>query len=279
MKAAEYHSIDAMSASQIIQLYKSKRDWLLYQSGLKEKSSKSMNGGTFCHMALLEPDNYSKLVIVPETRIDNKGKEVKAIRNGEWWSKFQTENPSEHYITQAQKAETDAMASSAMSHGIASSLILGCDKKEESLFFDSSGLAFGDKFGPCKARLDGISITGRYIVDLKTTRAEDQVSFFRAADRYGYDIQAAWYMQAAAACGFEVKDYYIIAISNQAPYTIMVFMVFPSFLERGRRNIAEAEQNWLYGSENDHRYPDLIPLEDYSEVDVIPSEGECDNEQ
>lgn len=279
MKAAEYHSINAMSSSQIMQLYKSKRDWLLYQSGLKEKSSKSMNGGTFCHMALLEPDDYSKLVVVPETRIDNKGKEVKVVRNGEWWNQFQIENPSDHYITQSQRAEADAMAASAMSHSLASSLIIGCDKKEESLFFDSHNLEYGSGFGKCKARLDGRSTAGKYIADVKTTRAEDQGSFFRAADRYGYDIQAAWYMQAAATCGFDVENYYIIAISNQAPYTIMVFLAFPSFLERGRRKIVEAERNWLYGGENDHRYPDLIPLEDYNEVDVIPSEGEYDNEQ
>lgn len=84
---------------------------------------------------------------------------------------------------------------------------------------------------PCKARIDCIW-QGRTIVDFKTTSAPNYSAFLKAATRYQYDRQAAFYLDATCA-----KRFVFVGIQKVAPFGVFIFDASdaPDFIETGRR--------------------------------------------
>ena len=83
----------------------------------------------------------------------------------------------------------------------------------------------------CKGRLD--AVCGGYIIDYKTTTDAGTKAFSREAIRYGYDLQAAMYMDAARENGLNPKGFIFIAQEKTAPYLINVIHAGDAFLDRG----------------------------------------------
>lgn len=84
---------------------------------------------------------------------------------------------------------------------------------------------------PCKAQIDCIW-KGQTIVDFKTTSAPTYAAFLKAASRYKYDRQAAFYLDATGA-----KRFIFIGIQKVAPFEVFFFDATDAsnFVETGRR--------------------------------------------
>lgn len=96
---------------------------------------------------------------------------------------------------------------------------------------------------PCKARIDRLtSIRERVVaVDLKTTDADlDDASLARTVVKYGYDVQAAQYLDGLAAIGAEDPAFLFVFQQKTAPYLVRVIELSDDFLARGRARVEDA---------------------------------------
>lgn len=84
-----------------------------------------------------------------------------------------------------------------------------------------------------RARADYLTPTG--IVDLKTTRNADYRLFARDAIQYGYQIQAANYIDT-----FQRSTFTLVAVETRAPYLVSIHEFDEFALDWGREQIAEA---------------------------------------
>lgn len=81
----------------------------------------------------------------------------------------------------------------------------------------------------CKARLD--FFTEGLIVDLKKTA--DVKKFKNALVSFNYDIQAAWYLTGALACGLDAKKFGFIALEAERPYKVASGKLSARWIEAG----------------------------------------------
>lgn len=80
-------------------------------------------------------------------------------------------------------------------------------KKEAEYFYSYLGFF-------CKKKEDFRSVDHSVIGDLKTTAAENEADFLKAALEYGYHRQAAWYLDAPEAVDAGLYRFVIYAISK-----------------------------------------------------------------
>ena len=88
-----------------------------------------------------------------------------------------------------------------------------------------------------KALVDYISKDGRYSLDWKTTSATTLDQFRRDANKYLFEMQAAWYMPLAHA-----QDFYFVGISTAKPHPLFVLKACHASLNHGRILCKRAEQ-------------------------------------
>jgi hypothetical protein len=141
-------------------------------------------------------------------------------------------------------------------HKLARGLMEAVTKSQLSVFWQTA-----DGFD-LKARADGV--TDAEWFDLKTTSStwEDLHWSFR---RFGYDWQAAWYSDAAAAAGWPPFTFRFVVVQNFAPFNVRVCKLKPEALDRARSEIRETllamrrrEESDEYVSES---YHDEVELE------------------
>jgi hypothetical protein len=99
----------------------------------------------------------------------------------------------------------------------------------------------------CKAQLDLLIEADRLIVDTKTTGAKSEEEFRMDCLRFGYDRQAAFYVDGCRASGRPVDRFLIMGIQKQKPHAI--FIVEEScqsdFVEAGRKKYRRLLRSWF----------------------------------
>lgn len=66
----------------------------------------------------------------------------------------------------------------------------------------------------CKMKADIVNWEDKVVTDFKTTRALDEIKFLKSVLDYGYDRQAAWYLDAPPIADADINIFRIIAVSN-----------------------------------------------------------------
>lgn len=89
-----------------------------------------------------------------------------------------------------------------------------------------------------KSKLD-IILKGRTVYDIKTTSAYSIEAFAKTALEYGYDRQAAYYMDSIGA-----KRFFFIALSKTKKDTVFIMEADRSFLESGRKKYRKLLSVW-----------------------------------
>ena len=129
-------------------------------------------------------------------------------------------------ILSADEAQTvkDIVSAFKKNHD-AVSLLKGT-KREKPLFWtDDNGIK-------CKCRIDAYK--AGTIIDLKTATDAETDTFCREALRYGYDVQAAHYMDAYRHKESSVRpEWYFIVIEKAEPYAINILRADLGFLDYG----------------------------------------------
>ena len=99
----------------------------------------------------------------------------------------------------------------------------------------------------CKAQFDMIIEADGLIVDAKTTSARSQAEFEGNCLRFGYDRQAAFYLDGCRAAGMSVETFRIVGIQKQKPHTVfkLEFNHQDDFIREGRRKYCRLLKSWL----------------------------------
>lgn len=218
MTVDEYNRLPYVNKSTLWEMRKSPLHyWHLIHDTPKEDTP-AMRFGRAVHSFILTPDIFQEeYIIAPEC--DRRTKEGKAI-----WNKLaecgkEIISAEDHKTIAAMQREV--MKTNAF-------LLDPSVKKETEIALtwkdDESGVM-------CKGRLD--VITEDYVIDYKTTTDASTRAFKREALRYGYDLQAAMYMEAARANRYNPKGFIFIAQEKDPPYMVNVLHASDAFLDRG----------------------------------------------
>jgi hypothetical protein len=114
---------------------------------------------------------------------------------------------------------------------------------------------------PIKARLD-IVIQGDSVVDLKTTRSTNARRFALDVARYGYDVQAAWYLRCALDAGLDCKRFGFLAQEKTPPYISVIHWLPAGWVKYAKIRMREILGSIKHSLETDSwPYPESGELE------------------
>ena len=89
-----------------------------------------------------------------------------------------------------------------------------------------------------RARFDWL--TPGILVDLKTANTAHPQAFARDAAKFGYDLQVAWYLDVATACGWDARAFAFVVVETDPPYLTSVVEWDADSIEVGRRKARRA---------------------------------------
>lgn len=219
MTAAEYHALDAISASLLKAARKGAPHLARYRSG-EQTFGPAVALGTAAHSMILTPADFdAEIAVAPD--VNRRTKEGKAAHAA--WLETVGDRT---VITAEQHEAARRIAEAVAAHPLASDLLSDCET-EVTLVWDG-----------CKARIDAIK--GSTLIDLKTTRDASPATFSRAIFNRDIHLQLAWYADALAEVGRTVDRYVVIAVDNVDPYGVAVYELDEHAIELGRRAYCDA---------------------------------------
>lgn len=212
-----YNDIDAVNKSTLWEMRKSPLHYWHLMHDTPKEDTPAMKFGRAVHVRMLQPEIFDDVyVIAPEC--DRRTKEGKQI----WADLLES---GKEVISRDDMEKIAGME--AQFEFIRKTLFNTKDLQTEL------ALTWTDKETGvnCKGRLDAIA--DGIVIDYKTTTDAGTKAFGREALRYGYDLQAAMYMEAARENGYNPKKFIFIAQEKNAPYLINVLTAGDAFLDRG----------------------------------------------
>jgi len=147
--------------------------------------TEAMEFGRAFHIALLEPDKLeASIAIAPEC--DRRTKDGKAT-----WEAFLISSQGKIPLTQRDAEQIVRMRHAVFSNPEAASLLRLPGRNEQAIRWvdQSTGIK-------CRAKIDKLTTDG-VVIDLKTTQDVSPAEFSKSAFNYGYDRQAAFYLDGA----------------------------------------------------------------------------------
>jgi hypothetical protein len=210
-------------------------------------SSPEMDFGSAAHDIIIRGDE-SNIKVGPSVGKSSKG-----------WKEFKLSlEPGQIPIQDEDIKIIKEMAEVFQKHKYAKPLISGEIESEitylwKSRMFENVHL---------KCRPDILRRNEKIICDYKTTKSAWQNDFSRAAINYGYDMQAAHYIEGVQEIeGVDGYDFYFIAQEKDPPYAIKVYSAGKELIALGnvKRNIALTNYWNAYESGNfDKSYDEVV---------------------
>ena len=219
MTEQEYRSAEGVNKSTLWNLRKSPAHYKYFLDNPPEDTA-AFRFGRAVHAAILTPTAYKRdFAIIPEG-IDRRTKAGK-----EEYQAF-LEAAAGKEIISAEDAQTVRGIVRAFRKNRDAVELLKGTKREKALFWtDDNGIL-------CKCRIDAYK--AGTMIDLKTATDAETDNFSREALRYGYDVQAAHYMDAYRHKESAVPpEWYFIVIEKAEPYTINILKADIGFLDYG----------------------------------------------
>lgn len=197
---AEYHSETAHLSSSNLKLLLESPKAFYEQKILGNKvssSSSAMDLGSYVHTLILEPH------LVDQEFANYKGWR----KQGKEFDAFKEQHPGKIILSDPQMHTGKMLAKSVQACPPAIDLLQG-GEPELSLATKLLGI-------PVKMRADYLNSTAGYIVDVKTTRYENNSDIFRrTVKQLGYELSAALYCEIAYQVYGKLFDFYWLVISK-----------------------------------------------------------------
>ena len=114
-------------------------------------------------------------------------------------------------------------------------------KKEEIVLWDCPVTSL-----PLKSKLDMVYKKST-VYDIKTTTCGSKEAFEKSAEKYGYDRQAAFYLDSVGA-----KNFVFVVLSKTKKDTIFIVTCTKEFIEQGRKKYKKLLKVW---SDNGYKLP------------------------
>jgi len=183
--------------------------------------------GSLAHAFVLEP-HVAEARYRPRADVDGRTKEGKAVRD---WEASLAAQQGIQFVSRSDYDAAVSIASAVRTHLGASALIAGG-------MAEAAGIC--DGFCDVNVRIKPDYRTDKYIVDLKTTTDARPDAFVRSVVNFGYEVQAAFYVDVAQAIDGLKRDFYWVAVEKDAPYAVAVYKASDEMLERGRQQYRKA---------------------------------------
>ena len=226
MSNEAYHGIPDVLHASGIKLFTGKTPAHFHeQANHKSESTPAMVIGSATHTAVLEPGLYPKEVAVMP-QMDRRTKAGKAQ-----YALFEANSKGKIIVSEYDHSNIQRMATSVRSHKTASRLLQN-GIAESSVFWEDPAYGF-----LCAIRPDWYPGNG-IIVDLKTCEDASPEGFQRAAFKFGYHIQAAWYLEGMGQATKKIHDKFIfICVEKKSPYAVAVYEADNDFINYGKAEI------------------------------------------
>lgn len=166
----------------------------------ERKVTDSMNLGTAIHAAILEPpEEFTSLVAVYD-----------GTRRGKDWEAFRDKHEGLGMVilTATQYKRVNVIREFIDRHPNVRDLFK-TGEPEVSLFWNDQGTGW-----PCKSRPDWLDVSGKQIIDVKTTSDISDRGLSRSVRQFGAHLQASMALQACAALDYPIEDYYLLFVST-----------------------------------------------------------------
>ena len=248
---AEYRREEGVNVSALKSMGTSPAHYLAKVQAPPDDPTPAQITGTICHSAVLEND-FTGFVVKPSD-YDGRTKE------GKVWLANQTKLP----IDRETASNIAGMVASVRRHPMAGKILYGDGKNEVCCWkvHAATGILL-------KGRADRVATDSQnktVVIDLKTTGEGDgkKENFSREISKWGYDIQAAFYMDL-----FDASYFCFVCVEKVAPFAVSCYSLSPASIAVGRRkyesylaeiNKCVAANSWpAYGDDLD-----TIDLPDY----------------
>ena len=215
---AEYRAADGINVSSLKEMAISPRHYLSALEETPEEPTEAQVIGTITHSAVLE-DDFSGFVVRP-VGLDARTKD------GKEWIAAQR-NPT---IKQNIATNIAGMVNAVKNHAMATKILFGNRKNEVCCWkiHPSTGLLL-------KGRADCVMTDAKnqtVIADLKTCQRGDarESEFSKQIFQWGYDLQAAFYMDL-----FEASFFCFVCVEKESPFAVQCFNLSAEALAIGRR--------------------------------------------
>lgn len=229
---AEYRAYEAVSQSDLKACYDNPQ--LYYEQQIlktrpKAGPSDAQQWGVGMEEYIKTGGAASDCILIPREVLSDQGH-----RRGKAWQEFAAEHEGKTLLTEREYHERFDGYESALKNIQAHE----CAKK--ILFSESA--AWSQRFiWPCvetdlplKGELDLIDEAAGIVCDVKTAADVDADSFQRAVFNFGYDIQAAHYLDAMRRFAGDIDLVYCwVVIRNKPPYNVEVYEASSELLNVG----------------------------------------------
>ena len=223
----QYHSHNSISASGLKTIYKKSVYHLINQ---RFKETPAMALGTAVHAAILESDDFYNQYHV----IDKIDKRTKAGKE-EYLKQVEL---SKNHNSCTQKIILDYdnheiiknILGAYRNHDLAQKYCQG--EIELSHYSQIDGV-------DVRVRPDCVNKISNFISDVKTCQDNSPEAFKRDVYKWGYHLQAAFYMDVLG-----IENFRFIAVTTSFPHTVEVYSLDEKTIEFGRNAWKQAFENW-----------------------------------
>lgn len=218
----EYHSKKDYISSSGLRMYQRSPEYYAYYLEHGEETNPAFVMGSLYHTAILEDTKLDEEYVLSSNRPDQvHGMTSKA--NKEWKSSCEAQGRTVvdevtwNTIQEMKlKLRENPLMNKLMDKGI----------NEESYYIDDF---YGAKV---KARPD--KVTKYAVIDLKSTDNASTEGFTRTMFKYGYHIQAAFYLDILKEFDNTPRQFVFVAQEKKAPYSYQIFRLDDDVIEYGR---------------------------------------------
>ena len=257
----EYHSAVAISSTAVRKAMRSIDHLNAYLSE-DHKSTAAQELGTAIHSAVLEPDDFKRIYIDSKPPVDvgemyyrhrqtaellAKGKDVpraaeamgvKEATASKYAKLKEVQKLRVHYLRHPPESAPNisnddlgramGAASAVLTHPTASKIIASGNAEISHFWRDEeTGLV-------CRCRPDS-KIDDGILVDLKSTTDARPRACQREIFKWGYHVQAAFYLDGVSATERSPFDRFVfIFVETKAPYGVRVYELSAEAIQRGR---------------------------------------------
>jgi hypothetical protein len=219
MTNEEYHAHHAISSSDVKMVHgKSLAHW----QGAERKEKAAWDLGTSVHAMLLEPEK-NLVRCGPETRRGNDWKVMQELAKAD----------GAVLLPAADYELAHRMAASVRANAMAARLLSDPDLITEASFFCTDP-AFELEL---KCRPDGFIPSKGIVFDVKTCQDASPRGFARAVRQFGYDVQAAFYLDVLAMCEQPAEKFIFICVEKDAPHCVGIHELTPEYLIWAERQV------------------------------------------
>lgn len=222
-----YHSGEGISKSGLDLIGRSPLHyWAKYLDPQREpqEPTPAMLLGTAIHSAVLEPHSFANdYVVFP--KIDRRTKEGKA-----YYDELVAQAAGRTIISADDYATCVSIQDNVRRHP-AAQVLLNDGEPELSVYWrdEQTGVL-------CKCRPDWMNYKANTIIDVKSTDDASPAGFQKSIVKWGYHVQAAWYLDGVkAATGHAPKAFIFAAFEKTRPFATAFYYADEDMIELGRQ--------------------------------------------